>query len=61
MPGLTDPQPLEAFWKQPGAVDQTLYRKFRAHVLLTIQHNGAFYKRLEGTGTPTGVRWTKPR
>lgn len=41
--GLTDPQPLAAFWRTPQAPDPILYRAFRAHVMARCQFNGSFF------------------
>lgn len=40
--GLTDPQPLDAFWRSPQAPDAELFARFRGHVLARTQINGGF-------------------
>ncbi len=57
MQGLTYQGTLEEFWQHPGAVDDDLYRRFRAYLMRTNQLNGSFYKRLPTVATQTGVGW----
>ncbi|MFN5616044.1 MAG: capsular biosynthesis protein [Brevundimonas sp.] len=42
-PGLTDPQPLDGFWRVPQAADAKLFQRFRAHVIGRSQVNGSFH------------------
>ncbi len=42
LPGLTDQQPLEAFWQQPSPPERELFLRFYAHMLETTQINGNF-------------------
>ncbi|HEV7351514.1 MAG TPA: capsular biosynthesis protein [Brevundimonas sp.] len=42
-PGLTDPQPLDGFWRAPTAADAKLFQRFRAHVIGQAQVNGSFH------------------
>ncbi|MFN5617287.1 MAG: capsular biosynthesis protein, partial [Brevundimonas sp.] len=42
-PGLTDPQPLDGFWRAPKAADAKLFQRFRAHVIGRSQVNGSFH------------------
>ena len=58
MAGITHQGSLEAFWSDPGQVDERVVQGFRAYLLAHNQFNGNFYKRLPGVDTPTGVRWS---
>lgn len=42
LPGLTDQQPLDAFWQSPQASDRPLFYRFYAHLVTTTQVNGNF-------------------
>lgn len=42
LPGLTDQQPLDGFWKSPQANDRPLFHRFYAHLVTTTQVNGNF-------------------
>jgi capsular polysaccharide export protein len=42
LPGLTDQQPLAAFWQAPQPSDRELYRRFYGHMIETTQINGNF-------------------
>ncbi len=42
LPGLTDQQPLEAFWTNPTGSDRPLFRRFYHHLIKTTQINGNF-------------------
>lgn len=42
LPGLTDQQPLHAFWGAPQPSDRDLFRRFYAHVIDSTQINGNF-------------------
>jgi capsule polysaccharide modification protein KpsS len=57
LPGLTFQGALEDFWRDPGVVDDPLYRAFRSYLLHINQANGAFAKRLARVPSPTGIRW----
>lgn len=61
MLGLTSQQPLEAFWRTPGAPDQALYRRFRSYLVANTQINGNFYKRLPEAANALGVIWPEGR
>ncbi|MEX8496174.1 capsule biosynthesis protein [Sphaerotilus sp.] len=43
MPGLVYSGPLATFWQDPGQVDQTLYLRFRHHLIAHTQLNASFY------------------
>lgn len=43
MEGLTDPRPLEAFWKGPVPPDPDLFARFRTWVIDNTQINGGFH------------------
>lgn len=51
LPGLTDQQPLCAFWQSPQPSDRDLYRRFYAHMLKTTQINGNFDGRFSFSST----------
>ena len=57
MPGLTFQGSLAEFWRDPGAVDQALYKAFRSYLLCTNQANGSYAKRLASVPTGAGVKW----
>ncbi|MFN9660572.1 MAG: 1-acyl-sn-glycerol-3-phosphate acyltransferase [Cyanobacteriota bacterium] len=40
LPGLTDQQPLAAFWQSPQSSDRDLFRRFYVHLIDTPQING---------------------
>ena len=42
VPGLTDQQPLDVFWRSPQPIDPDLFRRFYAHVINSTQINGNF-------------------
>jgi capsular polysaccharide export protein len=42
MAGLTHQEGLPEFWQKPAAVDQALFRKFRAYVIANTQENMLF-------------------
>lgn len=42
LPGLTDQQPLAAFWRSPQPSDRDLFRRFYVHLIDTTQINGNF-------------------
>ena len=42
--GLTDQQPLGAFWSRPTAPDPALFQRFRAQVIDQAQVNGSFHE-----------------
>ncbi|CAN5165075.1 capsule biosynthesis protein [soil metagenome] len=42
--GLTDQQPLDAFWGQPATPDAKLFQRFRAHVIARSQINGNYHE-----------------
>jgi capsular polysaccharide export protein len=43
IPGLTFQGSLDDFWKNPGKIDRTLFRKFYGYVIKTTQLNGSFW------------------
>jgi len=45
MPGLVHSGPLATFWQEPGKVNQTLYQRFRHHLVAHTQLNASFYAR----------------
>jgi capsule polysaccharide modification protein KpsS len=57
MPGLTHQGSLAEFWRDPGVVDDDLYRGFRSYLLYTNQANGSFARRLKGVPDGAGIRW----
>ena len=42
--GLTDQQPLDAFWSAPSTPDKDLFTRFRAHVIARSQVNGNYHE-----------------
>ena len=42
--GLTDQQPIDAFWSDSQAPDTALFTRFRAHVIAQSQVNGNFHE-----------------
>jgi capsular polysaccharide export protein len=42
LPGLTDQQPLAAFWQAPQPSDRNLFRRFYVHLIDATQINGNF-------------------
>jgi capsule polysaccharide modification protein KpsS len=46
MPGLTHQGDLDAFWRDPGLVDQPLYRRFRWWLRTNNQINGSVWREL---------------
>jgi len=42
--GLTDQQPLDAFWSAPSTPDKDLFTRFRAHVIAQSQVNGNYHE-----------------
>lgn len=42
--GLTDQQPVDAFWRGPVAADPGLFTAFRAHVIARSQINGNYHE-----------------
>ncbi len=56
--GLVHKGPLDAFWNDPGVVDNELYLRFRAHLVRETQVNASFYADapgLEGLAERTEV------
>lgn len=43
LPGLTNQDSLDAFWKKPGEVDHAYFLKFRQDLIAYSQLNGSFY------------------
>jgi capsule polysaccharide modification protein KpsS len=43
VPGLVYDGPLATFWQAPGQVNQTLYQRFRHHLVAHTQLNASFY------------------
>jgi len=58
--GLVHKGPLEAFWRDPGTVDATLYQRFRAHLVRETQINASFYAEAPGLEGLTGEREFQP-
>lgn len=46
IPGLTHQGSLDEFFRDPGAVDRALYRRFRSWLIATNQLNGSVWSRL---------------
>jgi capsular polysaccharide export protein len=42
--GLTDQQPIDAFWTRPAAPDDALFKRFKAHVISRTQVNGNYHE-----------------
>ena len=42
--GLTDQQPIDAFWTAPQAPDEDLFKRFKAHVINRTQVNGNYHE-----------------
>lgn len=42
LPGLTDQQPLQDFWRSPQPSDRSLFYRFYSHLITTTQVNGNF-------------------
>jgi capsular polysaccharide export protein len=57
--GLTFQGALDAFWPHAHLArpNPKLYRAFRAYLISHTQHQGSFYKRLEGVSYHSGVMW----
>lgn len=53
--GLTDQQPIDAFWSAPQAPDTGLFTRFRAHVIAQSQVNGNFHEPLAILPTARGI------
>lgn len=49
--GLTDPRPLEHFWKAPASPDPDLFAKFRRRLSVRTQIYGSFHNPKHLTGT----------
>jgi capsule polysaccharide modification protein KpsS len=45
IPGLTFQGNLDDFWKNPGEIDRTLFKKFYGYIIKTTQLNGSFWGR----------------
>lgn len=57
--GLTYQGLLENFWNDAPSfiVDKKLYEKFKGYVINQNQINGSFYRRLDITGSVSGIQW----
>lgn len=57
--GLTFQGALDAFWPHAHLVrpNPKLYQAFRAYLISHTQHQGSFYKRLDGVSYHSGVMW----
>jgi|CXWL01.1.fsa_nt_gi capsular polysaccharide export protein len=57
--GLTFQGKLDDFWKhaQDYSIDPKLYESFKSYLIRHSQLNGSFYKRLDVTGSATGLVW----
>ncbi len=58
LPGLTYQGSLEAFWGNPGKVDQDLFKKFRQYLIKKTQVNGSVYSDIEGSAGASGMIWS---
>ncbi|MEM7259052.1 MAG: hypothetical protein AAF404_16875, partial [Pseudomonadota bacterium] len=58
IPGLTHQGKLEAFWNNPGEVDNTLFHQFRNYLIAKTQINGSVYTEVEGECGASGMIWT---
>lgn len=58
LPGLTYQGKLEAFWQNPGEVDNTLFHKFRNYLIAKTQVNGSVYTEVEGDCGASGMIWS---
>lgn len=61
MKGLTFQGPLDEFWTcaQENPVDRELFKRFRRYLIVHTQVNGSFYKRLNITGSNSGLHWKR--
>ncbi len=59
MPGLTYQGELEDFWNEASSftVDKKLYKQFKGYVVNQKQINGSFYRRLNISGSISGILW----
>jgi len=57
IPGLTYQGGLDHFWRDPGAVDSALFKRYRAWLIAHNQANGSFHQRLAGETSHTGIVW----
>lgn len=57
LPGMTDPQPLDAFWRGPRKIDRQLVQAFCTYLLCENQANGSFAKRLQSAPGGAGLHW----
>lgn len=59
MEGLTYQGSLDTFWDEAPlyAMDKELFKIFRGYIINDKQINGNFYRRLEGIGTFSGLKW----
>jgi len=59
MEGLTYQGSLDTFWDEAPfyAMDKELFKNFRGYIINDKQINGNFYRRLEGMGTFSGLKW----
>ncbi|MBV5330795.1 MAG: capsular biosynthesis protein [Chlorobium sp.] len=58
--GLTSRKSLGEFWKyaKTEKPDPVMYNRFRAHLIVSTQLNGSFYKLLTHTGLRCGLLWS---
>lgn len=54
-PKLTDPKPLDDFWRHPKSPDNEFYLRFREYLIEQTQINGAFYGK-----SPWMYKYLKP-
>ena len=61
--GLTDQQPIDAFWTAPQAPDEALFKRFKAHVINRTQVNGNYHepKALKPTAKALARRFAAAR
>ncbi|MCY1245693.1 Capsule polysaccharide biosynthesis protein [compost metagenome] len=60
-PGLTYQGPLDAFWNDPGAVDMSVYTRFRNYLVRVSQINSSFYADDMLVPVPERCRWETQR
>lgn len=57
-PELTSQLDLDEFWSQPGQVDASAFKQFRAYLVANNQLNGSLYLKIKSVGF-SGVIWSK--
>lgn len=56
--GLTFQGELANFWKNSGAVDDSMFQRFRAYLIERNQLNGSLYRRFNGVNNAAGLIWS---